>query len=51
MKGGYVTLFEVALALKMGKPVIGLHSWDVSKKIIQVETPQEAVKKAIRLVK
>ena len=51
VKGGYGTLSEVALALKMGKPVIGLHSWDVSKKIIQVETPQEAVKKAIRLVK
>ena len=51
VKGGYGTLSEVALALKMGKPVIGLHSWDVSKKIIQVETPQEAVKKALRLLK
>ena len=51
VKGGYGTLSEVALALKMGKPVIGLHSWDVSKKIIQVETPQEAVKKALRLIK
>ena len=51
VKGGYGTLSEVALALKMGKPVIGLHSWDVSKKIIQAETPQEAVKKALRLIK
>jgi len=51
VKGGYGTLSEVALALKMGKPVIGLHSWDVSKKIIQVETPLEAVKKALRLLK
>ncbi len=51
VKGGYGTLSEVALALKMGKPVIGLHSWDVSKKIIQVETPLEAVKKALRLIK
>lgn len=51
VKGGYGTLSEVALALKMGKPVVGLHSWDVSKKIIMVETPQEAVKKALRLLK
>ena len=51
VKGGYGTLSEVALALKMGKPVIGLHSWDVSKKIIQVETAQQAVKKALRLLK
>jgi uncharacterized protein (TIGR00725 family) len=51
VKGGYGTLSEVALALKMGKPVIGLHSWDVSKKIIHVETPQEAVKKVLRLLK
>ncbi len=51
VKGGYGTLSEVALALKMGKPVIGLYSWDVSKKIIQVETPLEAVKKALRLLK
>ena len=51
VKGGYGTLSEVALALKMGKPVVGLHTWDVSKKIIPVSTPQEAVKKALRLIK
>ena len=27
--GGYGTLSEVALALKAGKPVIGLGSWDI----------------------
>ena len=37
VKGGYGTLSEVALALKMGKPVVGLHTWDVSRKIILVE--------------
>jgi hypothetical protein len=51
VKGGYGTLSEVALALKMGKPVVGLQTWDVSKKIILVSTPQEAVKKALRLIK
>jgi len=51
VKGGYGTLSEVALALKMGKPVVGLHTWDVSKKITLVATPQEAVNKALRLIK
>jgi uncharacterized protein (TIGR00725 family) len=27
--GGYGTLSEVALALKLGKPVVGLGSWDI----------------------
>ena len=51
VKGGYGTLSEVALALKMGKPVVGLQTWDVSKKITLVATPQEAVKQALRLIK
>ena len=51
VKGGYGTLSEVALALKMGKPVVGLHTWDVSKKITLVATPQEAVNIALRLIK
>ena len=51
VKGGYGTLSEIALALKMGKPVVGLHTWDVSKKITLVATPQEAVNKALRLIK
>jgi hypothetical protein len=31
----------------LGKPVIGLDTWDVSGEIIAVETPEDAVKKAI----
>ena len=27
--GGYGTLSEIALALKMGKPVIGINTWDI----------------------
>lgn len=50
--GEYGTLSEIALALKMNKPVIGLQSWaiqppDRSKSgITEVVTPAEAVDKA-----
>jgi uncharacterized protein (TIGR00725 family) len=40
--GGYGTLSEIALALKMGKPVICIGSWDIPG-VHQVETPEAAV--------
>ena len=51
IEGGYGTLSEISIALKLRKPVIGLHTWDVSRQIIKAETPEEAVKKAISLIK
>ena len=51
IEGCYGTLSEIAIALKIGKPVIGLRTWMISEEIITVETPQEAVKRAIDLVK
>jgi uncharacterized protein (TIGR00725 family) len=51
IEGGYGTLSEIAIALKIGKPVVGLRTWKISEEIITVETPQEAVKKTIDLVK
>ncbi|MFW6103990.1 MAG: TIGR00725 family protein, partial [Bacteroidota bacterium] len=48
--GEFGTLSEIALALKMGKPVVGLKSWsiksprDLNSSIIQASTPLEAVK-------
>ena len=50
VEGGYGTLSEVAIALTLGKPVIGLNTWDVSGEIITVETPEEAVQKAIHAI-
>jgi uncharacterized protein (TIGR00725 family) len=47
VEGGYGTLSEIAIALKLGKPVIGLHTWKVSPKIIEAQTPQEAVRLAL----
>lgn len=41
--GGYGTLSEIGLALKMGKPVIGLKTWPGIDGIDYVETPQQAI--------
>lgn len=40
--GGYGTLSEIALALRSGKPTVGLGTWDVHG-VEQVNTPAEAV--------
>lgn len=42
LPGEYGTLSEIALALKMGRKVISLRSWDVPG-IIKAQTPEEAV--------
>ncbi len=47
LEGEYGTLSEIAIALKIGKPVVGLRTCDVSGKIIRVNTPYEAVQKAV----
>jgi hypothetical protein len=47
--GGYGTLSEIAMALKMGKKVVALSSWEISSKgapderIMRVENPEAAV--------
>ncbi|HFD39772.1 MAG TPA: TIGR00725 family protein, partial [Anaerolineae bacterium] len=45
VSGGYGTLSEIALALKMGRPVVGLNTWPIEA-VIPARTPQEAVDKA-----
>jgi len=55
--GGYGTLSEIAHALKMGKPVIGLGTWQLAKEgrevkdILLASTPSEAVDKALSLAR
>ena len=46
--GKYGTLSEIALALKLGKPVIGIKTWDIDG-VVSVNSPDEAVQKAFRL--
>ncbi len=40
--GEYGTLSEIAIALKLKKPVIGLETWDI-KGILKASTPEEAI--------
>lgn len=44
--GEYGTLSEIALALKSGKPVIGLDTWDI-KGIQKAESPEHALDLAL----
>jgi len=54
--GGFGTLSEIALALKMGKPVIGLGTWELGRDdlakdpIVRTETPDDAVTQLRRLL-
>jgi uncharacterized protein (TIGR00725 family) len=45
--GAYGTLSEVALALKLGRPVVGLGTWEVHG-IEHVSTPEEALDRIAR---
>ena len=47
LPGEFGTLSEIAFSLKLGKPVIGLSTWDVSEKIIKAKNPEEAVRFAL----
>jgi uncharacterized protein (TIGR00725 family) len=55
--GEFGTLSEIALALKMGKPVIGIDTWELvknsepSRAILRVTSAEEAVRAAIRSVR
>ena len=54
--GEFGTLSEIALALKMGRPVVGLGTWEVAKAgvpvdaIVRASTPDEAVSTALQLL-
>jgi uncharacterized protein (TIGR00725 family) len=48
--GGYGTLSEIAIALKMWKPVIGLKTWENIPGVIYVSSPEEVVKKIFELL-
>lgn len=47
--GGYGTLSEIALALKINKPVIGLETWENIQGIRYVSDPYEAIQKISEL--
>jgi uncharacterized protein (TIGR00725 family) len=47
--GGYGTLSEIALALKVNKPVIGLETWEDVQGVQYVSHPEEAIQKISEL--
>lgn len=49
ISGGYGTLSEISIALKLKKPVIGLSTWPDMKGVQYVSTPEEALKAASAL--
>lgn len=47
--GSFGTLSEIAFALRLEVPIIGINTWDVSTEINKAETPKQAVDMAIEL--
>ncbi len=53
LTGEYGTLSEIGFALKIGKPVIGVDTWQLSNRggpvdaVIEAASPEEAVEKAL----
>lgn len=47
--GEYGTLSEIAFALQMGKPVIGIKTWDI-KGVIKAKDAKEAVSNVMKLL-
>jgi uncharacterized protein (TIGR00725 family) len=47
--GGAGTLSEIALALKLGKPVVGLGTWDVQG-IDEADSPDDALARVARFL-
>ena len=48
--GRYGTLSEIGMALNLGKPVVGLGSWEVDG-VVQASSPEEAVRLALAAVR
>ncbi len=48
--GAYGTLSEVGLALKVGRPVVALESWDLGEHVAVASSPEEAVGAAFGLL-
>jgi uncharacterized protein (TIGR00725 family) len=48
--GEYGTLSEIGLALKVGRPVAALESWDLGGHVSVAATPEEAVETAFGLI-
>ena len=48
--GKFGTLSEIAFALQLGKPIIGLETWDISEQIVVAKNPEQAVDKLLKMI-
>ena len=48
--GKYGTLSEIAFALQLKKPVIGLETWNISEQIVTTENPLQAVASLLKMI-
>jgi hypothetical protein len=49
ISGGYGTLSEIAIALKLGKPVFGIKTWENIEGVKKVSSPEEAIFNVLKL--
>jgi uncharacterized protein (TIGR00725 family) len=49
--GEYGTLSEMSLALKVGRPVVALESWDLGEHVAATSSPEKAVEAAFSLLR
>jgi uncharacterized protein (TIGR00725 family) len=50
VSGSYGTLSEIAIALKLDKPVVGIKTWGNIQGIVNVSSAEEAVQKVHELI-
>jgi uncharacterized protein (TIGR00725 family) len=49
VSGEYGTLSEIAIALKLGKPVVGIQTWENIEGVVSAAGPEEAVNMAFEM--
>ena len=50
IEGGYGTLSEIAFALKIGRPIVGINTWQIVPQIIHARDAKEAVRKIFEAI-
>jgi hypothetical protein len=51
IEGGYGTLSEIAFALQLGVPLVGLQTTFHDERMIKADSPADAVEKAFKVIK
>lgn len=49
VSGSYGTLSEISIGLKLGKPVVGIGTWEIKGVVLETD-PKKAVEKVVSLI-